>query len=492
MIKRRSVSANALANVLQAVVGALLIFLLYRYINTTLGVDQLGVWSVILATVSASRLADFGLSAGVTRFVARDRVRKELLRAAQVVDTAALALMVLVGAIAPLLYPLIMKLLPHLFVAEHLELAKQILPYALTSFWLTIVAAIFQSALDGCQRMDLRAVLIISGQLLLLFIAFLLVPKYGLVGLAWAQIGQGIYLLILGRLMLRFIMPDVSFIPFRWKKNVLREMVGYGVNVQAATIFILLLDPVAKALMARFGGAASAGYFEMASQVVLKARSVIVAANQAVVPRIAELAESEMDRIRDFYRSNMRVVIFVTFPLLALLVSWAGVLSWLLMGFYHREFIFLVSVLAFSWGVNIFSGPAYFTNMGIGKVGWNTVSSMIIGLMNLGLGVFLGSCYGASGVVAAYTISLVTGSMFLISLFHRKARISFGGINSDDLKLVVICTSMIAIGLLLWSRVDSISFAEEFVWILMSTMILVLTSWHHPMRAHLLNSPLRA
>ena len=53
-----------LANVLQALAGAALLFALYRYINTTLGVEQLGVWSVVLATASASRLADLGLSAG--------------------------------------------------------------------------------------------------------------------------------------------------------------------------------------------------------------------------------------------------------------------------------------------------------------------------------------------------------------------------------------------------------------------------------------------
>jgi O-antigen/teichoic acid export membrane protein len=73
----RPLSSNAAANVLQALAGAALLFALYRYINTTLGVEQLGIWSVVLATASASRLADLGLSAGVTRFVARDRARGE-------------------------------------------------------------------------------------------------------------------------------------------------------------------------------------------------------------------------------------------------------------------------------------------------------------------------------------------------------------------------------------------------------------------------------
>ena len=62
---------NALAGAAQTVgLGALFLFL-YRTINTTLGVERLGIWSVVLATASAVRLADVGLSVSVTRFLAR-------------------------------------------------------------------------------------------------------------------------------------------------------------------------------------------------------------------------------------------------------------------------------------------------------------------------------------------------------------------------------------------------------------------------------------
>lgn len=67
----KRLSHNVAANVAQMLIGAALLFALYRYINDTLGAAALGVWSVVLATASASRLADLGLSASVTRFVAR-------------------------------------------------------------------------------------------------------------------------------------------------------------------------------------------------------------------------------------------------------------------------------------------------------------------------------------------------------------------------------------------------------------------------------------
>jgi len=265
---RKRLVRNVVANLLQAVLGAGLLFALYRYINDTLGVEQLGVWSVVLAAASASRLADLGLSVGVTRFVARDRARDNARRAGKVLDTTALTLMVTVGLILPLAYPIIHGLLPYLFDDQYLQMSQQILPYALLSLWLTIIATVFQGGLDGCERMDLRSALVVSGQVLLLALAFWLVPQHGLIGLAWAQVGQGLFLVVAGRLMLVHTLNVLPIFPMRWRWQVLREMLGYGANVQAATVFMLLLDPVAKAMMAGLGGAAAAGYFEMASQVV--------------------------------------------------------------------------------------------------------------------------------------------------------------------------------------------------------------------------------
>ncbi|NCC37591.1 MAG: lipopolysaccharide biosynthesis protein, partial [Chloroflexia bacterium] len=322
-----------------------------------------------------------------------------------------------------------------------------ILPYALVSLWLTVVAAVFQGGLDGCQRMDLRAGLVIAGQVLLLALAFWLVPQHGLVGLAWAQIGQAIFLAVIGRILLRYALPTLPRLPRQWRKHVLREMLGYGANLQAATLFMLLVDPVANALMARFGGPAAAGYFAMANQVVLKARSVIVAANQAIVPYIATLSESDSRRVDRPYNENMRVLAFVTMPTFALLFAWAGLFSWLLTGADQPEFVFFLGVVSLAWVVNIFTGPAYFTNMGTGSVGWNTLSHLIMGVLNAGLGWLLGSAYGTQGVLYAYTIAMITASAVLIIVFQHQNRVSWhAGLSREHLGLLVASVSVVAFG----------------------------------------------
>lgn len=482
---KTSLSRNVFANVLQTLASTGLLFSLYRYINTTLGIQQLGVWSVVLATVSASRLADLGLSAGVTRFVARDLARGDHERVSEVIDTTALTLMVSVGAILPLAYPLIARVLPHLFEAADLRQALEILPYALVSLWLTIAAAVYQGSLEGCQRMDLRAGLVVAGQVLLLALALCLVPGHGLVGLAWAQLGQGLFLALNGRFLLSRVLSHVSWFPRRWRKSVLLEMLGYGANVQAATLFMLLFDPITKALMARFGGATAAGYFEMANQVVLKLRAVIVYANQAVVPKIAEVMERTPERLREFYRDNMRILVFVALPVFALLTVWSGGVSWLLLGRVEPQFLVLLHMTTGAWFLNLFSAPAYFANRGSGHVGWNTVSHIAMGAINAVLGWWLGHRYGAAGVAWAYVAALVVGSWLLIVVYQRNA-----GIHVKDMGLDgsgwLAASSLIAVLVANWVWTGGIWVGKDallpYSALTLLSLLVAAAAWSHPLR----------
>lgn len=452
MASSRRLTTNALANVVQALGTAVLLFVLYRYVSMTLGVDQLGVWSVVMASASAARLADLGLGASVTRFVAQSRAQNEISRAAQVVETVVLTLAVLTGFAMLPLYAILVKVVPHLFDQGYLSLALEMLPYALASLWLTFIAAVFQGGLDGCQRMDFRAALLLSGQGLFLALSFLLVPKLGLLGLVWAQIGQGLFLTAAGYILLRHVLPELRGFPTRWNGHLLRSMLGYGVNVQGAAAFMLLLDPVTKALMSRFGGPTATGYFELANQIVIKARTLIVSANQAIVPYIATIADTDLARIGPTYRLNMRILVFATLPALVLLFAGAPTFSWILIGSHETELIALIYLLALAWTGNLIAVPAYFVNLGTGHVGWNTLTHAIIGLLNITLALILGTSFGGQGVAYAYAIALVTGSYFLISGFHRIHRLE-------------------------WRY----AFAREHIWLVLACVPAGIVSWLTPM-----------
>lgn len=487
VIETQGLARNILANIAQTLVSALLLFALFRYVNTTLGVDQFGVWSVVIGTVSVARLADLGMNAGVTRFVARSRALEESRQAVQIIDTAVLTLAIAVGLGLIPVYILLLEVLPHLFDGQYLSLALEILPYALISLWLACLASVFQGGLDGCQRMDLRAALLVGAQALQLALALLLVPQHGLVGLAWAQIGQAFFLATAGRYVLRHVLSEeLRLLPTQWRWTTLRQMLGYGANVQAASVMMLLMDPVTKALMARFGGPGAAGYFELANQLVLKARVVIVAANQAVVPYVAALSESADTRVRRLYSNNMRVLVFITLPTFALLFLCAGLFSWFLVGAYRLELIFAIWLVGLAWALNIFDGPAYFVNQGTGRVGWNTISHAVMGALNVGLGWPLGSYFGAPGVGVAYAIAVASGSCVLIAVFHRTNLLGLRCLFAFEHVGLAAASTIVALAawfVPLNPAVDEIG--KIIASILFAALLLGAASWFHPVRRDL-------
>src|SRR5206468_708951 len=156
----------------------------------TIGVEQLGVWSVVLATTSVCQIANLGLSASVVKFVAKYAARGQDETVADVIQTSAISLGVLIGLILSIVSPFISLLLTMVVPIANLKEALSILPYALSSLWMMVLSSVFQSGLDGYQRIDLRSMLLMAGALFHLILCFMLVPAYGLMGVAYAQVAQ--------------------------------------------------------------------------------------------------------------------------------------------------------------------------------------------------------------------------------------------------------------------------------------------------------------
>ncbi|HSW36364.1 MAG TPA: hypothetical protein VLH18_07155, partial [Candidatus Limnocylindrales bacterium] len=66
-MQKRQVLINAIMSVVQVVAIGVILFILYRFLLDTIGIDKLGVWSIVLATTSVATIANLGLSASVVK-----------------------------------------------------------------------------------------------------------------------------------------------------------------------------------------------------------------------------------------------------------------------------------------------------------------------------------------------------------------------------------------------------------------------------------------
>jgi O-antigen/teichoic acid export membrane protein len=163
----------------------------------------------------------------------------------------------------------------------------------------------------------------------------------------------------------------------------------------------------------------------MAQQYVGKVRLLVVSANQVLVPVAATFNERDPDALRRLYLGNVELLLYVVLPLYAVVASWGPILSELWIGDFQPQFVLFVSVLSLAWGINTFVSPAYFVQMGTGRILWNTGSHVWIGLANLGLGLVLGPRYGATAIIWGMAGALVTGSALVVLGFHRDQKISW-------------------------------------------------------------------
>lgn len=475
--------------VIQTVVSGGTLVLLYRYLLREIGPDKVGIWAVVLAAASASRISEMGFTGSAVKFTAKYIARSEFSRASEIIQTTVITIGIVLVGVLTIGYPVITWLMTKFIPVNEIQSATAILPYALVSVWIGAVAGVFSSGLEGCQRIDLRALVTMLSAILFLGLTWILVPYYGLTGLAWAQIGQGGAMLIGCHILLKRELPELPLLPLGWRYSLFREMFRYGANFQVVSISAMLFEPTTKALMAKFGGLSMTAYYEMANRMVAQFRSLLVAANKVVVPRIATLHETTPEAVQNIYRESYQMVFFLALPLYVGVVSLAPLVSELWIGHYERAFALYSILLAAGCWFNTLAGPAYFVNLGTGMLRWNTLSHIVIGILNGVLGYLLGTAFVGDGVVLGYVLALVIGSSLVVLGYHYDYHIPLADLLPRESKSLVLasCAGLVMGWIIFNLPVISLNiFLKTGLSLAINILFVGPAFWMHPMRSRLI------
>jgi O-antigen/teichoic acid export membrane protein len=488
MIQKRRLLINAMMSIGQILLSSCTLFILYRFLLNTIGAEKMGIWSLVLATTAITRIGGLGIPDSVVKFVAKYIAHAEYEIVSRVIQTAVISVALFIGLMLLAAYPLADWLLAFIVPESRIMDAISILPYAFISLWIVTISSVFQAGLDGYQRIDLRSLILMGGAVLYLILCFALVPTYGLLGLAYAQVIQVIAILIAAWYSLRLHLQILPVIPYRWYPRLFREMFSYGINIQIASVSNLLYDPITKALLSKFGGLAMVGYYEMASRMIYQVRSLIVSANQVLVPVIADLHERGRVVILGVYRDSYHLLLFIALIFFSLIVALTPIISEFWIGYYENTFVLFTLLLAVGWFLNILNAPAYIANLGIGELRYNTISHIVIGLLNIALGFTLGSLYGSMGVIVGWGFSLAIGSSIICISFHLVHRIPFWELlPRESIGVGFACLVGVFAALLLYYRFHYSWHLAELTIVILSTIFAVqgIPAWAHPMRKRL-------
>ena len=416
---------NSIAAIGQVLVVGIVYLLLYRYLLVTLGIELLGVWSLIIASTSLALIANFGISTSIIKFVATYHARHDFESLKKLIFTASVFIIVTYSIISIVILIAGTYVLPHFIEAKYLPIALEILPFSLISLVINALGGVISSCLDGIQKNYIKSYIVSFTSVLLFVLSVLLTPKFGLKGLIFAQIVQAVVVLFTSIYFLSKYIKGIFTFQWNWSKILFKEIIDYGLKMQALSFMQMSFEPVTKALLSKYGGLAMVGYYEMASRLVTQLRGLIVSANQVIIPVVAEAKENNSNYVKELYVKTFSIVLLFDIVLITGIIITAPIVSFLWIGEIVPFFLFAVvlnSIVAF---INICSNPAYFSYLGEGKLDWLIYSYLAISIINPVLGYFLGIHFGGYGVILGWNIAFLIGSLLVLISYQQENNISW-------------------------------------------------------------------
>ena len=418
---RKRLLFNATLSVVQVVVLGATYFIIYTILLKNLGSQKLGTWSVVLSTSSIASIANIGLSSSLVKYIASYSNFKEnnSSNINNLIKTSILSIGIFVGFVSICLYFLGFYLLGVALPISELKEARSLLPFSLISLWIGSLGGIFLSTLDGFHSSSLRSLIYIISALIFVLIGLQLLPYYGLMGIAIAQIIQAIAIVLLSFFGIKFVFKDFNIFPLHWDRATFDNIFKFSLDFQIIGLSQLLYDPVTKFFLARYGGLSFVGYYEMSSRLIVQIRTLIVSANQVMIPSIASSSVNNMDKS---YAKVLNLVISVTFPTMVGVIVFTPYVCYYWIGHYEVYFMWSLLTLTISWCLNIMSTPAYFSCIGLGNLKGILFSHIFMAVANTLLGWIFGNYFAGLGVIMAWGISIAIGSIITLIFYKQNYR----------------------------------------------------------------------
>jgi len=406
-----NIRKNAIFSVAEVVLNGLALFFIYKNVVSTLGVSLLGVWSLVLATTAFGRLADVGISAGLARFVARELAKGETGVPQHYIETGMLSVAGIMGVLTLVAYWPIYFALGIALHGHQLDLARQIIPYALLTFWLLNINAVTAASLLGLHRADLRSISNICGMLVQVGASLALVKGFQLKGLAWAQTAQYVVAIGLSWVFVLRIGRGVPIVPRHFHAGLFKELLGFGTKLQIGTIANLLFEPTTKIIIGHIAGTATLGLYELAYRMVYQVRGIAITALQNLVPAFANLRETDTKALAVLFRKTCITAALIGAPIMVAVMLGSPIVSLIWIGSFNPDFVRLVTLLSLCWAVNIVAAPAYFLGLGTGDVNLNVAGQVLTGVLSPVLGYGLGVTFGGYGAVCGVVVGKIIGDL---------------------------------------------------------------------------------
>ncbi|MCK4788557.1 MAG: oligosaccharide flippase family protein [Desulfobacteraceae bacterium] len=382
---------NATSGLIMTCVNVVVQLAAYPIYLHYLGYEKYGVWLILAVILAFIQMGgNLGIEPAVIKLVAEEHGRGNT-QGIQSYVMMAIAALTLSGTIG-LVFILCFKVqIIHAFKLSgaNADLASWLLPYVGVLCVYVFIVRALNATVSGLGRMDLFNYANTVSRIVVLIVATLLL-----------YIGRGIESLLIGYIASYVLLHIISLIFIRrivqirilrianWSSQRFRRLLQFGGTVFGSKLIAMLISPFNKLMLARYAGVAVIPVYDLAFSGAMVIRGPIEIAIRAIMPEVSRLSRvgtsPAQKRIKNIIRRSMKLLLLTSVPICCFLVLLAEpLLKIWLRGKYLETIPMAFRIMLIGVFINLLCAPAYHTLMGLGKVRYCLLSTMIIGGANV-------------------------------------------------------------------------------------------------------------
>ncbi|HEV7349031.1 hypothetical protein [Telluribacter sp.] len=412
---------NASTSILQLAVSATSIGIQYKFVIDYLGVEQLGLWSIILSISSILNLSNGGLSGGIVKFTSEYSKSKNLKRIIILLNASIVFTIVTWIIIASVVYIIIYIGNNYINIqTKYIHLANKLLLYSFLNLLISILSQLYFAVAEGLKKTYIKSYTYITFNILFLPLILWATINYGLIGLCLAQLVQSILILI------GAILSTYKLIKYHMFQKIHKiyflKIITINFQIQIAMLFRMAYEPLAKLLLTNFAGLSVVGYFEIASKIATYFRTASNVTLYNIIPYVSELTKNKNTdyHFADLYAKTSNAINFIMLITQIVLLNSLPAISYILLGNHSITFYNYAFIVGICTIINGLSLPAYYFNFGLGylKSILNMHIIMVTLLLLLGFIIYFLKVEGTA--LFPWSFSYIIGSLYMIHSFSKK------------------------------------------------------------------------
>lgn len=400
------VSTSALS-MLQAVTALGTYLLVMRLLISNEGIKAVGLWSLTMGFVALFRIVDFSGAHALSRSVALRGSHKQ--GQATDIDTLSLFIACFYGiVIIVAFYPARAALIES--VDQSLaSVAYQLIALTAVALPLNILGLAHSSALDGLGLAKVRSIINITGYFIFGIASLLLMKPFGLLGLAYAQFSQYVFVLVISRFQISKTIPIRLAFPTSFNASALGGLLSYSFRLQLSSLPGALFIPLTRVGLNSAAGLEALGLFDLAYRITVSMRAFLQSALNPLLPEFTRSAIQGRE-LKLFDRVD-RLFSGVSALAFGGLMFGSPVISIILTGEIDRDLVALVATLSLAWGVATLFLPIQILGRAKGYLRWSIAGQWLMLAILIGI-ILISDENDYKFLVFGISLSILVGYLF--------------------------------------------------------------------------------